>query len=365
MIDASDVSNARVFAAYAQNRADVWQLAIGQRVAHTGFGEGTVKSLETRSGNIYLEVSFFGDAIPTRKFNSDAFATAQYFYDMHLPAGLPEIEEVRERLREQHRLEEQRRIEREKRLAQEQQRQEEERQRRELEQQQIAEQEERERAATQEFAELKAKYLAQNYKDRSPSSPLYVILLRIEAGEALDEAQVTWLKRHKLSGTLALYFQNEYRISKDAWALVKASGYWRDADQPEKAIILTNYLLEKQPLNDARVKSAVFTTRGGAFRDLRDLALAEQCAEDAIRHNETSFQPYNLLGAVYFERGEAEKGEACFSRAVELGAQLHNQESQMQNALDNAGHLEQAAVAEYLLQRDPNRYKWAEYYLQE
>ena len=197
-----------------------------------------------------------------------------------------------------------------------------------------------------------------------PSTPLYLILLRIDAGEVLQDNQIAWLENNRLSDTLAIYFQNEYQKTKDPWKLIKASGHLRSARNPSKAIELTNYLLENHGSASLKVKSAILTTRGGAFRDLQDLSTAELCAKDAIKQNE-SFQPYNLLGAIYFERGEPKQGEVYFLRALELGAQSKVQEAQMQSALKNAGQSEQRVVAQFLLQRDPAKYQWAAYYLEQ
>jgi hypothetical protein len=268
-----------------------------------------------------------------------------------------EIREDRVQLQEQILEQEQRRIEHEKWLAEEQRR-------RELERRKHEEQQDKEREAANEFGNLRSKYLAEAHKTTSPSSALYLILLKIDTDEILDNDQIDWLRPNNLWGTLAIYFQNEYKKTRDPWTLVKASGHWRDFGQPDKAITLTDSLLDKHSLVDTRAKAAILTTRGGAYRDIHNLPAAERCAHEAIRHNEASFQPYNLLGAIYFERGEAQKGEACFLRALELGAHSQAQEAQMQGALENAGQVEQKAVARYLLQRDPIKYKWAEYYLE-
>lgn len=197
----------------------------------------------------------------------------------------------------------------------------------------------------------------------SPSSPLYVILIQLEAGEILDDSQIDWLKANRLSATLAFYFQECFRRSKEPWDLIKASGFWRDADQPNRSITLTSFLLEKRLAQNTREESAIFTTRGGAFRDLSNLDEAEKCAENGAKLNPESFQPYNLLGAICFERGEGERGEKYFVMAAERGAQPRTQASQMQSALNSAGPAEKVAVAQYLLSKDPQRYKWAEYYL--
>jgi hypothetical protein len=222
---------------------------------------------------------------------------------------------------------------------------------------------EREKVAIQQFIDLKGKYLAKSHREHSPLSPLYPILIKIDSGEFLGGEEIQFLMQNNLFGTLAICSEMKYKITHDSWELVKASGYWRDDGQPDKSIQTTEDLLSKHNLLDPRVKAATLTTRGGAFRDLHRLGDAEQCANLAIQVNERNYYPYNLLGAIYFERGDAERGEACFLKALELGAPSRSQEAQMKSALKNAGQVEKRSVAQYLLQRDPMKYQWANYYL--
>ena len=46
----------------------------------------------------------------------------------------------------------------------------------------------------QHFATLKTKYQASDYKDSSPSSPLYLILRKTDLGIELTEFELNWLK---------------------------------------------------------------------------------------------------------------------------------------------------------------------------
>jgi len=351
MQDIPKIPYPQLFVAYAQENPTIWQSLVGREVTHTKFGIGMIKSAD----ETFLKICFINDQKASRIFASESLAKPQFFSNLNLPRNLVGIEKTKERLQEKIYLETQQRLDRER----EQQRLEEQRER---EKQRLEEQREKERVAATEFSNLKTKYYAHSHSVKSPSSPLYLILLQIDTGEALQDHQIEWLKENWLWMTLAIYFQNEYQKSKDPWNLVRASGYLRNANNSSKAIELTNYLLENNISFNPKLKSAVLTTRGGAFRDLQDLSKAEQCAQDAIEQN-NSFQPYNLLGAIYFERGQPEQGEAYFKRALELGAQAKVQEAQMQSALKKAGQSEQSIVAKYLLDRDPEKYHWAGYYL--
>jgi hypothetical protein len=53
----------------------------------------------------------------------------------------------------------------------------------------------------QHFAALKSKYQASDYKDSSPSSPLYLILRKTDLGIELTEFELNWLKEQKLHQT--------------------------------------------------------------------------------------------------------------------------------------------------------------------
>ncbi len=349
MQDIPDISYPQLFFAYAQENPRRWKVVVGQQITHTKFGIGTINSAD----GAYLVVCFVNDQKTSRMFTSESFAKAQLFINLQLPTNLEGIEATKERLQAKLYQEVQKRLETEKRIAEER-----------LEGQRLEGQREKEQVAAHEFLNLKTKYLARSHRMSSPSSPLYLILLRIDSGEVLQDDQMAWLEDNRLSDTLAIYFQNEYQKTKDPWKLIKASGHLRDVNNPSKAIELTNYLLENHSSASPKVKSAILTTRGGAFRDLQDLSAAEVCAKDAIKQNE-SFQPYNLLGAIYFERGKPEQGEAYFLRALELGAQSKVQETQMQSALKNAGQSEKGIIAQFLLQRDPAKYQWATYYLEQ
>ena len=103
--------------------------------------------------------------------------------------------------------------------------------------------------------------------------------------------------------------------------------------------------------------------RGGAYRDLGQLADAETAAREAMDLDPQSFYPYNLLGAIYYQRGLPEAGERYFDRARELGSSPHEEDEGIQSAIEKAGEAERVIVAEYLLRKDSTRYEWARYYL--
>ena len=214
-------------------------------------------------------------------------------------------------------------------------------------------------AAAQHFVELKSKYQVTEYRDSSPSSLLYKILVQLEEQEALDSTDISWLEQENLFQVIATFYEQELDKRGDKWNITRAGKYWRKAGNPQRTLTLTEGVVSP----DRILVSAVWTTRGAAFRDLSELSEAEHCAFSALKYNPDSYYTYNLLGAVYYQKGQPEQGDNYFQKAVELGASPTEQIKDIKSALDNSGAANRKRVAEYLLRKDPVQYRWAEYYL--
>ena len=113
---------------------------------------------------------------------------------------------------------------------------------------------------------------------------------------------------------------------------------------------------------DKKILSAVLTTRGGAFKDLKDLLNAETCAQTAITYNRTKY-PLTLLGAIYYLYGRYAKGDEFFNDAERLGASTVAHDREIKIAVENAEVADRKIIADHLIQKDPNRYSWASMYL--
>lgn len=324
----------QAFAAFAKTDVTKWSMLIGQTIIHKIYGQGKIIDLQN-SPKFHEYCLYIEFAEETRHFKIAKLSNDDYVLSITIPHDVDDqIQAIARRIREK------------------------------VQRQRVEEhQREEERQARNEFIALKEKYLADGFRDCSPASPLFAVLLQIDSCDTLDDAQIDWLKEQDLLGTLAHYYQNMYRVLGEPWDLVKASSFWRDAKQPDRAITLTSYLLERHNVQDFKLKSAILTTRGGAFRDLGSLLEAEDCALQALQVNRTSFQPHNLLGAIYFARGQPEKGEEHFETAVSLGSQAKYLEGQMKRALDSADQTARQTTAQYLLRKDPEKYRWANFYL--
>ena len=242
-----------------------------------------------------------------------------------------------------------------------------------------------------DFATLKSKYDVSDYEDTSPSSPLYTILQKLKKAERLEPTDVAWLEENKIkrrqsnygyygwreegyklfSGKIwntyhkieAKFYEQEYQRTGNKWNLPNASSHWRKAYQPKQALKLTENL-NFDKIKENKLKSALLTTRGGAFRDIHELNKAEKCALKAIEYQPSSHHPYTLMGAICYERHEYVKGDSWFEKAIKRGASPRDQDAEIKRVVKNAkDENKRREVVNYLLKKDPQRYAWAKSYL--
>lgn len=212
--------------------------------------------------------------------------------------------------------------------------------------------------AQNQFIELANKYNVDinEVVDESGPTQLAQILVKLDKGENLDESEEKWLEENKLFELLANHY---HRLSKkfpsnSGWCLARASAYFRDASLPEKAIEITNEFSERLTI-DIRADSAVYTSRGAAFRSLHDIHEAKECANEAIRIRSDNFYSYCLLGGIAYDEGDAENGSGYFEKAIELGANPRIQEMEIKNITDAENR---QTIINYLLKKDPKKYAW-------
>jgi len=225
-------------------------------------------------------------------------------------------------------------------------------------------------AQEKEFAALKVKYriIGSDF----PFDPFYAIMVKLEREERLDPVLVVQLIQQKLLASHgriamayhrleALFYDQEYERTGNKWNLPNASSHWRKADEPNSALKVTENL-DFDQIKENKLKSALLTTRGGAFRDIGKLDDAEKCALKAIEYQPQSHHPYTLMGAICFERGEFLEGERWFKEAIKRGAESEDIDSELKRVVKNAKDEKRREVVEYLLKKDPQRYAWAKAY---
>lgn len=222
------------------------------------------------------------------------------------------------------------------------------------------------------FSILKSKYAVSNYQDQSPNSPLYLILQKLEKDERIEPKDIGWLQENELfydriwnkyHGIEANFYQQEFKRTDNRWNLVNASSHLRKADRSKSALELTDNL----PLNsikDNKLKSALLTTRGGAFRDCDKLDDAEICALQAIKYQADSHHPYTLMGAICYEQGKYFEGDKWFNEAIKRGAKPLDMDSEIKSVLNKTKDQKQRQeLVNYLLKKDSYLYAWAKDYL--
>lgn len=225
-------------------------------------------------------------------------------------------------------------------------------------------------AQQKEFAALKVKY---RIIDRDfPFDPFYAIMVKLEKEERLDPVLVVQLIQQKVlasHGRIAIayhrlearFYEQEYERTGNKWNLPNASSHWRKADEPNSALQVTENL-DFDQIKENKLKSALLTTRGGAFRDIDKLGDAEKCALKAIEYQPQSHHPYTLMGAICFERSQFSEGERWFNEAIKRGAESEDIDSELKQVVKNAKDEKRREVVEYLLQKNPQRYAWAKSY---
>ena len=166
-----------------------------------------------------------------------------------------------------------------------------------------------------------------------------------------DELQRAW---HALE---AAALTEAWESSGDPWNAVNASGHWRKAGEPERALRLTEAALAKVGSNP-KLRSALATTRGGAMRDLRRLDEAKALASEAHQLTSSDYRPCTLLGAVHIELGVLQTGHEWYAKAESLGAPRQAIDHELRGLLMRSSSQEQQRICEYLLRQDPERFAW-------
>ena len=211
------------------------------------------------------------------------------------------------------------------------------------------------------------------YRNDPADSPLYEILQKLSVPQQLSDEDVIWLEGERLlrpgskiyianHRLAALHFEEEFQRTKGYWNVVNASAHWRKADEPKTALKLTNNLQQLRTLKEAKLKSALFTTRGGALRDIDHLSEAESCALEAISHYTDSHNPYTLMGALCYDTGRYEQGDEWFEKAVKHGAKIKDQDAELKRILSKKKGKELQDIIDHLVKKDPERFKWVKQY---
>ena len=215
------------------------------------------------------------------------------------------------------------------------------------------------------------------------ADPFYEIMLKLEREERLDPMQVVQLmaeERLSRHGEIAIahysleakFYEKEYQRTNNQWNLASASSNWRKADKPQNALAVTKDVNWKK-VQGFKLQSALWVTRGGAFRDLAHLDTlvnhthlknAKECAAEAMECQPKSHQPYTLMGAICYDRGEYLDGDKWFEMAIERGASDNTIDDEIKRIVRTTKDKDKLKeVVAYLLKKDQMRYGWASQYI--
>lgn len=224
------------------------------------------------------------------------------------------------------------------------------------------------------FEKLKQKYEVDHVSDNSPDSKLYLILQKLDINQRLDTTEIVYLQDKNLfyheakiyisyHTTEAQFYEVDYQKTGNKWNLPNISSHWRKANQPKTALQATeNIDLDK--IKEDKLKSAILTTRGGAFRDISQLDKAEKCARQAIKFQPSSHHPYTLMGAICFDRYDRYEGERWFEEAIKRGASPESIDSEIKKSIARMkDKYKRDQMIRDLLDKDWIRYSWVQQYL--
>jgi regulator of protease activity HflC (stomatin/prohibitin superfamily) len=135
--------------------------------------------------------------------------------------------------------------------------------------------------------------------------------------------------------------------------------YYRKCDQASVADALIRSINVEQQ-KSPKLRSALYTTWGGAQRDLGHSDEALRLGEKAHHLRDDDYRPCTLLGAVHMESGNYNLGKEWYSKAVERGATLDAVDQDLRNIFRRADGAKREEMRRFLISEDPILYKWAE-----
>lgn len=194
------------------------------------------------------------------------------------------------------------------------------------------------------------------------------LLQQIDADNRLPNEELMWIsttaKKHFTTELRNAYHRleadfhaDQYRRTQDPWSVVNASGHYRKCDSPTTALELIDSV-PRDRLKHPKIRSAMFTTRGGVMRDLGHRSVAIEMGETAHALMPKDYRPCTLLGAVNMELQHFEKGHEWYEKARERGAPAHGIDSELRSIFQQLDSVGRKAMRNFLLAEDSHRYQW-------
>lgn len=152
----------------------------------------------------------------------------------------------------------------------------------------------------------------------------------------------------------------ELNETGDAWTAVNASANWRKANEPEQAVAVTATASADAHKIPPKTHSALLTTRGGAFRDLKRFAEARDLGFRAHNLTRDDYRPCTLLGAVSLQLGDLTSGREWYRKAEARGAERFSVDQDIRAVLARVSQEERTRISVFLFSEDPERFSWLE-----
>ena len=215
---------------------------------------------------------------------------------------------------------------------------------------------------------LREKFLVDCYVDEDAYPRLMSILEVLDVAQRLSESDVEWLASvgreyrtptmmHAYHRSESDHYVQEFKDTGNIWCAVSASGHLRKCNASTEAHDLLSAIPERS-LKPAKLKAAVFTTHGGALRDLAHHEDAKHFAMQAHTLLDADYRPCTLLGAIHIEMGEIAQGHEWYCEAEARGAPSGHIDGELRTILRRLPKARRIAIINELIATDASRYEW-------
>ena len=197
---------------------------------------------------------------------------------------------------------------------------------------------------------------------------LMPLLNKLDSDAALSSDEYVWLKttgknyftfevRRAYHQGQAVRCVNEYKRTQDPWNVINGSGHYRKCDRPSDALQLLDQA-DMARFTLPKLKSALFTTRGGVMRDLGRRDESVKLGDQAHELTPKDFRPCTLLGAVHMELGNYNLAHDWYNKAIKLGATEQSVDSELKRIYAQADKAKRESIKAFLLAEDAVRFSW-------
>lgn len=193
------------------------------------------------------------------------------------------------------------------------------------------------------------------------------LLENVRRRNKIDPDERKRLKQLKQFTLLAHYFHDRFKMTNNPWDAVSACSNWRKATprRPDLTLELSSVVLDGPWGRDSQLISAAWTTKGGAFRDMRDMNHARRCANRALELYESE-HPYNLLGAIGFSIATSEEDlEQSYKWFIIPSNASQSISKRIEWEMPDIHEYDPEAArraAKWLFEKDSKSFKWARRY---